>query len=518
MASRRRELRLACHATLHRRDARIRLNVVQPNGLDDRGTVTDGATTSNHHRPKESIALSDVIPGPRIGIAGTFDVANFGDLLFPRIFEREMAARLELAETVPYSPYGWEHPVPLDGGRYARPLGAWTDRRCSEIASDLDLLAIGGGELIHHRDDVYAAYYDDDEATLVRRRPSGFFIDGLGQHNEDRCSVVWHSVGVPFDFDDETAIRVAEALKTKAYVSVRDDLSAERLYATGFDGDIHVVPDSGILMPRLFPDELLERRMRWLKSMGWYPAAGRPLVVQGSAWILDHAADVADAITSYLDRWGQRPVVTVEIGPTHGDGAFAAEFKDRLDPSIRVFSVPGTVTQEDIVAAIAGAEVFAGLSLHGSITALSYGIPSVVLDLANYTKLDGFARLAGFRHLRATDAAQLPEMLAVALAADHKELVRSVAADFTRRVDRHFDVFAELALASWERSRASDPSALRAMGRTIAEERAYSSALERANETLRRRIMEERLMWADRVDLADEAHPGAYSDERPKDG
>jgi hypothetical protein len=372
--------------------------------------------------------------------------------------------------------------------------------------------------LIHHRDDVYAAYYDDDEATLVRRRPSGFFIDGLGQHNEDRCSVVWHSVGVPFDFDDETATRVAGALETKAYVSVRDDLSAQRLHATGFDGDIHVVPDSGILMPRLFPDELLERRMRWLKSMGWYPAGGRPLVVQGSAWILQHADGVADAIKSYLDHSGQRPVVTVEIGPTHGDGAFAAAIKDRLDPVTRVFSVPGTVTQEDIVAAISRAEVFAGLSLHGSITALAYGVPSVVLDLANYTKLDGFTRLAGFRHLRATEPAQLPEMLVAALAAGHTDLLRSVSADFTRRVDRHFDTFAELALASWERSLVGDPSSLRDLARIISEERAYSNALERANEALRRRVVEERLMWADRVDRVEVAQFSERSDERPENG
>jgi len=461
------------------------------------------------------MALIHANVAPRIGVAGTFDVANFGDLLFPRIFEREVAERLEVAETVPYSPYGWEHPVPLDGGRYARPLGAWTDQRCDELTSDLDLLAIGGGELIHHRDDVYAVYYDDDEATLIQRRPSGFFIDGLGAHREDRCSVVWHSVGVPFDFDSETTKRVLRALETKTYVSVRDDLSARRLRATSFDGDIHVVPDSGILMPRLFPDVLLERRMRWLRSMGWYPAAGRPLVVQGSAWILQHADGAGDAIGDYLNRWGHRPVVTLEIGPTHGDGAFATAIRDRLGRSTRVFSVPGTVTQEDIVAAIAGAEVFVGLSLHGSITALAYGIPSVILDLASYTKLDGFARLAGFTHLRATETTVLPEMIAGAVAPDHADHIRSVAADFTRRVDQHFDVLVELALVSWERRRTGDPAPLRELARSLADERAYSSALRRANEALRQRLLEERLMWTERVDGAKAAQSGAGSDESP---
>lgn len=77
--------------------------------------------------------------GPHLAVVGTFDVAYYGDLLFPRIFEREIRDRCEMAEVVPYAPYGWEHPVPLDGGRYARPLGPWTPARCAQMADDYDM-------------------------------------------------------------------------------------------------------------------------------------------------------------------------------------------------------------------------------------------------------------------------------------------------------------------------------------------------------------------------------------------
>ena len=36
---------------------------------------------------------------PRVGLWGTFDVENFGDLLFPRIFELELRRRILVAET-----------------------------------------------------------------------------------------------------------------------------------------------------------------------------------------------------------------------------------------------------------------------------------------------------------------------------------------------------------------------------------------------------------------------------------
>jgi hypothetical protein len=159
--------------------------------------------------------------GPRLAIWGTFDVANYGDLLFPRIFEHEMRRRLPLASVRAYSPFGDLHPVAMDGGRPATPLGAWEPRRRADLAAELDFVAVGGGEIIHTRDDVYGVYYGRNADEMARLRPSGFFIDGLGPEHEASCAVAWHAVGVPFDFPPAVADRVREALATTVYVSVR---------------------------------------------------------------------------------------------------------------------------------------------------------------------------------------------------------------------------------------------------------------------------------------------------------
>jgi hypothetical protein len=93
---------------------------------------------------------------PRLAIWGTFDVANVGGHLFPRIFEHEMRRRLPAARVQAFSPLGHLHPLPIDGGLMVEPLGEWSPERLVELARGYDLVATGGGEIIHPQDDVYA--------------------------------------------------------------------------------------------------------------------------------------------------------------------------------------------------------------------------------------------------------------------------------------------------------------------------------------------------------------------------
>ena len=64
--------------------------------------------------------------GPIVGLWGTFDLENYGDLLFPRIAERELLRRLPEAQVLRYGPFGHLHPVWLDPGPPSEPLGPWS--------------------------------------------------------------------------------------------------------------------------------------------------------------------------------------------------------------------------------------------------------------------------------------------------------------------------------------------------------------------------------------------------------
>ena len=445
--------------------------------------------------------------GPRLGIWGTFDVANYGDLLFPRIFEQEMVRRLPLASVRAFSPFGHLHPVAMDGGQPAEPLGAWEPKRCAELARELDFVAVGGGEIIHARDDVYGIYYGRDADEMARWRPSGFFIDGLGRENEASCAVAWHGVGVPFDFAPELADRVREALATKAYVAVRDEVSRQRLLATGTDREVHVVPDSALLLSGLFDRELLARRVRYLRAMGWYPEDRPPLVLQGSAWIEGQATAVAQAVAAVLGELGEPPLVLLEIGPCHGDGRFADLLAAHLQRPVH--RMPGAVALADVAAAIAYARAFFGLSLHGSLTALAYDVPFVISNLAGYSKLDGFARLAEQQDVLVSEPAGIPDALRAAFAPGRAAAVAAIRGRLAARVEAHFDALADLAERSWvARERGELPGAVE-LARRLAAAEHRNGALGRALNGAGDRLVEERLRFAELLERLEAEGTGA---------
>jgi polysaccharide pyruvyl transferase WcaK-like protein len=379
----------------------------------------------------------------RVALWGTFDVDNYGDHLFPRVARHELSRR-DVAVDV-FSPYGRLHPTLLDGDMEVEPLGPWSPERAEELAAAYDLVVIGGGELIHLNDPLLAPVYDTTPDELCRMAPSRWFVDALGPDLEAGCPVVWHGVGVPWPPGEEQAGRLRAALAGRPYVTVRDRFSAQRLADAGVDGAVHVVPDSALLMGRVMPPAALAVRLEALRGVGGYPGAGTsPVLLQGCDLLIPHLDEVLTAV----ERWrvAQRTrddVVALVTGRCRGDGLFA-DGVEQAPGSRRVWRLPNEATVEDLAAAIAGAGVFVGSSLHGAITALAYGRPFVLLNLYGEAKLDGFGDLTGLATSVVHRAEEIPAALEAAVA---DPVPASVLDSLQRRLDRHFDRLVELASA-----------------------------------------------------------------------
>ena len=342
-----------------------------------------------------------------------------------------------------FSPYGWLHPTALDGGDAAEPFGPRSERRLTRLATDLDCVVIGGGEIIHTNDDALALAYGVDADELARMEPSGWFIEGLGPDLEPAVPVVWHAVGVPFDPSPDDAGRLGAALARRDYIAVRDELSRDRLQRAGVGRPIEVVPDSALLLSRVLPPDVLARRVEQLRATGSYPVDGGALVVQGNRELVEHAPQLAGVIGRWLDDHPEMRPVLIETGACRGDGDFADALEAELARPVQ--RLPAGSPVEDIAAAIAGAALFAGSSLHGSITALVYGRPYVVLNLAEESKLDGFALLTGGADVVARKPEEAEAALVTAMAREpDAALVRALQ----DRVDAHFDLIAAIAAAA----------------------------------------------------------------------
>jgi polysaccharide pyruvyl transferase WcaK-like protein len=255
--------------------------------------------------------------------------------------------------------------------------------------------------------------------------------------------VVWHAVGVPWAPAEEGARRLRAALAARPYVTVRDRHSAQRLAEAGVDRPVDVVPDSAFLVDRIMPAGSLWARLDRLRTDGRYPDRETPaLVVQGCDLLLPHLGAVVEAMSRWqAGRPGPLGVVVVETGRCRGDAVFADALEQALAPQ-RLWRLGDGATVEDLAAAIAGAEVFLGSSLHGAITALAYGRPFVLLNLMGEAKLDGFGDLTGLDRCVVHAAGEIVAALDRALAAPvSPELLGTLQV----RIDRHFDRLAELA-------------------------------------------------------------------------
>jgi Polysaccharide pyruvyl transferase len=220
---------------------------------------------------------------------------------------------------------------------------------------------------------------------------------------------------------------------------VRDRHSAQRLADAGVDTPVEVVPDSALLISRIMPPESLGCRLEKLRAAGGYPRPGVPvLVVQGCELLVPHVDGVAAAVAGW-PAGGE--VVVVETGRCRGDGVFSAALQRAL-PAARLWRLPEGAAVEDLAAAIVGGDLFLGSSLHGAITALTYGRPFVLLNLIDDAKLDGFGDLTGLERCVVQSASAIRAAIDSALA---EPAPPGLLDGLQRRIDRHFDRVAEIA-------------------------------------------------------------------------
>lgn len=384
---------------------------------------------------------------PAAAVWGTFDVDNYGDHLFPRIARRELQARFPGLTVDAFSPFGASHPTRLDDPDHpVAPLGAPVDRRRDQLARAYDVVLVGGGELLHLNDDLMTNFYAVAPVAVHETRPSAWFLEGLGPRRERHCPVVWHGLGVPFDLDLAKAARVRDATAHRRWATVRDHGSARRLAAAGLALTVDVVPDSGLLVDRLFPDAELDRRVDALRRRGGFPT-GPALVLQGCDLLVPHATAIAAALRPLLDEGEVEPVL-LETGRCRQDAAFADALGAALGGD--VCRVPDDVTVPDIVAVLAAADAVVGSSLHAAVTAVAFRRPFVVLNLGDEAKLDGFGHATGLEKHVLDDVADLPATLDAVRTQppDHQQVAMLQAA-----VDRHFDRVAATIAGSAARRR-----------------------------------------------------------------
>ncbi len=295
---------------------------------------------------------------------GTTVVANYGDLLYPLVLERALGRAIPGLELSFADPIGGPAAMGL-GHRARRSLrydeaGFWTQ------VANVDALVIGGGDLLHHGTTVVRL---DD--TIARIENWGFVEAGL--LGEAR-PVAWNGLGIPFDVPPELAATLRAACAPVALLAVRDEGSRRRLEAAGVERDIHVVPDSAVLVEEVVSEADRRAALHDLRARGELPPSGALLVAHVSFASPVVLAEVAGAVRASLDAHPDLQLVLLAIGATHGDDATLRALAAQLARPAWVVASPSVV---EVTAILAAASAVVSTSFHAVLVASVYGVPTV---------------------------------------------------------------------------------------------------------------------------------------------
>lgn len=326
----------------------------------------------------------------RIAQAGTFDVGNYGDLLFPILARHELGKRLADLELTPYS--------------YRRKsVASWAydvlpvQELLGHAGGHLDGLIVGGGHLVRFDKQIATGYLPD---SPVVPHPAGYWLSPTLAMAAIRTPVVWNAVGVsePPPWAEDL---LGSALGLVSYLSVRDEASAEKLRRVAPDEDVVVAPDTAFGIRELASDPTLDEwEEEWRHTSG---VSGPYVVLQSSPDLEEHRDEIGIAV----DRLAVQGVQTVElpISPDLGDSVGVLGLGHRALTAIQPWPRPLQIAR-----VIAGAEGVIARSLHLSITAIACGVPVLrppSRDRDKYATLRGFPSV----HVFGESDADLPDLL-----------------------------------------------------------------------------------------------------------
>ncbi len=242
----------------------------------------------------------------RVWLTGTFDVLNYGDLLFPLIAAHRLAPHG--IEIIPVSPTA-QRPPWQDA---AAPLGV---RDMLAGAASADAVLIGGGYIVHTQSLGFLEEYQAD--GVGETAGAQLWLGATLAACLHDVPVAWNAPGVLGPFS--AAIRdsvVAGALAAADYVSVRDEGSAE--FLGDADGaSVQIVPDTVVDLARMWPKATLASDAAVLRQRKSVPDDARLLALhirRRSLGELDHAA-LAARIDAFAREHALLPLL-ISIGPS----------------------------------------------------------------------------------------------------------------------------------------------------------------------------------------------------------
>lgn len=361
----------------------------------------------------------------RIGIFGTFDVENYGDLLFPLLAEMRLRNHLPDVTLDPFSPVGgpsiWED-CPSSIG-----CDDFFGRR-----DDYQGILVGGGNIIRVTPSNLESY---DRGLVPVLGYANLWVGVAAENNDNRIPICWNAPGAPTRFPPSLHPLLRACLKRVDYVSVRDDPSHDLLKEIAPEIEISIVPDPAWEIDKLWTREALDVAYRSAFTSRKIAVPDRSIVIHVNSRYLGEA----DAVAAGLDGLChdlQAKGILIAIGPCHGDGELARAMAERMTTAPLVIDRPASL--KEVASCISRSVAYIGSSMHGFITASAFHVPAVVVASPQMIKFPGLLSQIGLPDLLHQSWLEAIEHVKGLVSTDYAQALHQVRAGQQTRLDAHW--------------------------------------------------------------------------------
>ncbi|MPL95145.1 hypothetical protein SDC9_41311 [bioreactor metagenome] len=308
----------------------------------------------------------------RIAFCGVFDLANYGDHIFPVIFSHEMEKRGLDYELLLFSPI--ECQQAFNNSKHVYPL-----YNLEKMHKDnpFDVFVVAGGEIIHLFK--FIQKLNTDEKSYQEYPISQIWLIPAIVANKYGVKLLWNTPGIPFVFEDLLKPTVKSMCSCVDYLSVRNIFSKVCLKECGIDENkINLVPDTVLYLSEVVKfDYLMSIREKVLPFKEQY------IVFHCNKFINDKQIESVIEILNNLSEKGYK-IVLLPLAYTHDDDIILSKINNISNN--KFFKFNSKLSVFEMMSVLAGCFLYIGVSFHGAITALQYGKKAIAFDFMKNNK------------------------------------------------------------------------------------------------------------------------------------
>lgn len=346
----------------------------------------------------------------KIGLIGTFDVDNFGDCLFPELYQHLLEEHVPGAQISLYSPTAKTSDILSFDHVHALPA------QLDQVAVfDEDALILIGGETIGVGHSAGTFNFSRTSLSAYLRL---WAMPVLAQLDPDARPTFFgaHCVGA-LKKPTQINTQIADALSAAQHCAFRDAFS------------VSWIKTDEIAFSREIDPMFLIDHLRTAPQ--WHEIAQRyvPVDYQGSGYLVaqvtmgyggDDLDNWCDAVAE-VSRNTDQPVILLPICHFLDDEVYLAIAQTRLQArGVDCTLIGGRINVKDTAAIIGASAGYIGSSLHGAVTAVAFAKPLAVLGHSMDGKHAGSLQAVGITGAVTTTPAGLPACFASTAASDVK--------------------------------------------------------------------------------------------------